>query len=384
MIQPEFHRLAVFVLLNDDVGARFLVFQLNFVAHQLDRLALRWIGRVRRDNEKADLGSLLAADLLDHLVEAHVAHVGEFAGALRHRRDPVADFQTPIGLRGAAWHQALDLRVTILGPQHRADADERETHVDTEILQVRLAQVFRVRVVGLGEGVEEKFHLLLLVLLVNIAGEALVTAGDQFRPRLDRMFAQMFLEQFARDPPAPDGVGLAFIFRPGRFLAAQLDGRIVLEIGRLIEQLLDFRHPIVDPLEVKLEDFVGGLQISQEHIVIQRGGVLRGQHVDILLGEEEMAEIEQLQIGLEEFLGNLVVQGLVGVMAFLQEPANRGGDIPGVRFRMKRGGRQRDGQKEGGQGKKRAERMLHSEKEVLESRRMPAERKETTEAEDHL
>ena len=81
-------------------------------------------------------------------------------------------------------------------------------------------------------------------------------------------------------------------------MAAQLDGCIILEIDRLIEQLLDFGHPLVDALKVKLEDFVGGLQVSQEHIIVQRRGVLRGDHVDILLGEEEMAEIEQLQIGL--------------------------------------------------------------------------------------
>ena len=67
-------------------------------------------------------------------------------------------------------------------------------------------------------------------------------------------------------------------------------------------------------------------------------------------------------------------------MAFFQKTADRGGDIPGIRFRMKRGSRQRDGQKERGQGDERAERVLHSEKEVLESRRIPAERKETTEA----
>jgi len=47
---------------------------------------------------------------------------------------------------------------------------------------------------------------------------------------------------------------------------------------------------------------------------------------------------------------------------------------------MKRGSRQGDGQKECGQGKKSAERVLHSEKKVLESRRNAAERKETTRA----
>ena len=40
----EFYGIAIAVLLNDDIGARFLVLQLNLVADQLDRLALRWIG----------------------------------------------------------------------------------------------------------------------------------------------------------------------------------------------------------------------------------------------------------------------------------------------------------------------------------------------------
>ena len=56
------------------------------------------------------------------------------------------------------------------------------------------------------------------------------------------------------------------------------------------------------------------------------------KRVDILLGEEEMAEIEQLEIGPEEFLGDFVVQRLMGVVAFFQEPADRDGDLFGVGF----------------------------------------------------
>ena len=194
------------------------------------------------------------------------------AVALRHRGDAVADFQAAIHLRGTARDEAFDLRVAIFGPQHRADADEREAHVDAEILQVGLAQILGVRVVGLGERVEEKLHLLVLVLFVNVASEAIVTARDQLRPGLDRMFAQVFLEQFTRDPATPDCIGFRLIFRPGRFLAAQLDRAVVLEIDRLLEHLLDFRHAVVDALGVELVDFVGRLQVSQQHIVIERGG----------------------------------------------------------------------------------------------------------------
>ena len=256
---PKFHRLAVFVLLDNDVGARFLVFQLNFIAHQLDRLSLRGIGRVRRKHEKPHFRSLLAADLLDHFVEPHVAHVGEFAGALRHCGNSIAHLQTSVGLRGSAGHQALNLRVTILRPQHRADPDQRESHVNAEILQVRLAEIFRVRVVGLGECIEEKFYLLILVLFVHVAREALVPARDQFRPRLDGMFAQMLLEQFARDPPAPDRIGFGVILRPRSFLPAQFNDRIALEIRRPIHLFFDFHDALVHAFQVKIVDFVGRL-----------------------------------------------------------------------------------------------------------------------------
>jgi hypothetical protein len=45
---------------------------------------------------------------------------------------------------------------------------------------------------------------------------------------------------------------------------------------------------------------------------------------------------------------------------------------------MNRRSRQGDGQENCGEGKKRAKRRLHFEKEVSESRRIPAERKNTT------
>ena len=217
----QFHRLAVFVLLNNDVGARFLVLQLNLVAHQLDRLALRWVGRVRRNHEKPHFGALLAANLLDDFVETHVANVVKRSVALCHRADAVTDFQTAIRLRRAAGDETFDLGVTIFTPQHRADADEREAHVDTEVLQIGLAQIFGMRVVSLGERVEEELYLLFLVLFVDTASEAIVTARDQLRSGLDWMFAQMFLKQLARDPSTPDLIGVRFIFWPGRLLPAE-------------------------------------------------------------------------------------------------------------------------------------------------------------------
>ena len=86
------HLLAVRLVLDDDVGARLLVFQFNFVAHQLDRLALRRVGRVRGNHHQPDMRAFFAANLLDHFVEAHVAHIVKFSRALRDRRDAIAHF----------------------------------------------------------------------------------------------------------------------------------------------------------------------------------------------------------------------------------------------------------------------------------------------------
>ena len=97
--------------------------------------------------------------------------------------------------------------------------DEREAHVDAEILQVGLAEILGVRVVGLREGGEEKLHLLGLVFFVHVAHEAIVTAGDELRAGLDRMFAERFLEKFVQDPAVPDDVGLRLIFRPRQLSA---------------------------------------------------------------------------------------------------------------------------------------------------------------------
>ncbi len=75
-----------------------------------------------------------------------------------------------------------------------------------------------MRVVGLGQRIEKKFYLLIPVFLVNVAGQTIVTSRDQLRPWLDRMFAQLFLQQLIVDSTAPELVGFGFIFRPGRFL----------------------------------------------------------------------------------------------------------------------------------------------------------------------
>src|SRR5947199_10528349 len=107
-----------------------------------------------------------------------------------------------------------------------------------------------MRVVCLGKRIEKKFDLLVLILLVHIAGEAIITASNQLRGGLNRMLAQMLLQQLVRNTAAPELVGFCFIFWPGRFLAAQLDRGIALEVDRLLQQFLYFRDSVVNPFSI--------------------------------------------------------------------------------------------------------------------------------------
>ena len=186
----ELHGFAVLVFLNDDVGARFLILELDLVAHDFDRLALGRIGRVRGDDEEPHFGSLLAPNLIDDFIETHIAHVVKFRRTLRDCGDAIAHFDAAVFLRGTARDQAFDFGVAVFGTEHGADADKRESHVDAEIIQIGLAQIFGVRVVGLRERGEEKFYLLGFVLLMHVAHEAIVAAGDELGAGLDRMFAE--------------------------------------------------------------------------------------------------------------------------------------------------------------------------------------------------
>ena len=188
--QPtEFYGIAVLIFPDNDVRARLLILELNFIAHEFDVLPAGRIGGIRRNHEQSHTRAFLATDHLDDFVQPHLANIDKVSLCLRYGGDSVAYFKPSIHLRGPSGNEALDFCVAILGAKHRADPHEREAHVDAEILHVGLAQVLRVRVVCLGKRIEKEFHLLVLILLVDVAGETIVTARNQLRARLNRMFA---------------------------------------------------------------------------------------------------------------------------------------------------------------------------------------------------
>src|SRR4026207_1249322 len=98
---------------------------------------------------------------------------------------------------------------------------------------------------------------------MHASRNAIVSARDQLRSGLDRMFAQMFLQKLARDPAPPQLIRLAYIFRPRTFIAPEIDRSVGFEIDRLFEQFLDFSYAFIDSLLIKIVDLVSGFEVAQ-------------------------------------------------------------------------------------------------------------------------
>ena len=80
---------------------------------------------------------------------------------------------------------------------------------------------------------------------------------------------------------------------------------------------------------------------------VERGAIFRVQGIDVRLREEQMAKIEQFEIGLQNLLRHLIVEWLPGVMAFFEQPADRNTNLIriglGQSWRRGRGDKKRNG-----------------------------------------
>ena len=206
-------------------------------------------------------------------------------------------FKSATRLRRAAGDQAFDLGVAVFASQHRADPDEREAHVDAEVFQIGRAQIFRVRIVGLGERVEEELHLLVVIFLVDVAQHAIVAALDQLRARarsdvrsVSPASSSFAIRSRQSSSASASSFGQGAFWRLKSTVSSDLKS-----IGCLTSSLI-FCDPVFDPLLENRENLVGRFEVPEQDVVIERGAIFRGEGVDIFLGEEEMAEIEQLEI----------------------------------------------------------------------------------------
>src|SRR6266700_1566197 len=65
---------------------------------------------------------------------------------------------------------------------------------------------------------------------------------------------------------APELIGFRLIFRPRRFLATKLNGRVGFKVERLFQQLFNVSDAVVNALRVEVVNFVSRFQRAEKNV----------------------------------------------------------------------------------------------------------------------
>ena len=392
----------------DEFGVGEFVLEVDLVAHDDDFLGHGRVVGACGDAFEPDDGVFFAADELDDLLKLHVHDIDHFAVfALGDADDAVVDLEFALAVGGATDDEALDLGRAVVHAEEGADAEEALIHADLEVIHFGLAEVFRVGVVDAGERGEEVVRHVLVVVFFKAFEVAVVTLEDAFfrgflgcfsgsgclfglRLRgffgriigcfsrcgrvgvslpggwigfggggffaafrellsfflLFRLLAEVFLEEVSFDDVCPDLIGLGLVCGPVGLFPADFYGAVGVE-GEfvLVEENFDFCDPFTDAVLVEFIDLLCGGNFLGEDLVVEFGAVFFDEAIDILLGEVEVVEVEELEELGEEHQGDLVVEFGPAVVVVLQHVGHIHGDLAEIGFcgRFYRGGDERGG-----------------------------------------
>ncbi len=135
----------------------------HFVAHQRNFSAWSAGRNISRNDFQPHGGSLLAANFLHHIVQTHADNVYHFAVfALGHADDFIVRPDLLASVSRPAGDYLYHFSVIALCAELCADAFQRQTHIDAEVLRRNRRKIARVRVVGFGQCIHE--------ILKNIVG----------------------------------------------------------------------------------------------------------------------------------------------------------------------------------------------------------------------
>ena len=304
------------------MGFGLLVLELDLVAHDGDDLEFGRVGGGGGEDLEANGGPFFAADAFDHAVEFHVDDVFEFLVVLRDGGNAVVDLEFAAAVGGSAGDEFDDLGVAIVAPEHSADTDEGEAHLDVEIIQRALAHVFRVRVVTLGERGKEGGGLVLAVFLLQRLEQALVAfahglnrgafwrGGGSFggflglgffvgsfiasfgRSFFEGLVGDDGLEEFGFEPVGPHFIRLGLAGRPREFVAVDLRGAVAFKGEVPLESFPDPADAGFDAGDKTVVNVVSRLEIAGEDVFVDPFPVLGGEFVDVGLGEEKAVVVE--------------------------------------------------------------------------------------------
>ena len=315
----------------EDLAPGLAVFQFDGRPGDPDLVRL---GILERRELQADDRAGLAANHLDHVSELHVHDVDQFAAfALAHADDLVVELEAAFLFGGPAGDDLLDHGVAVHALQRGPDAFQLQTHHDLEVFDRRGRHVGGVRIEGRGEAGEVHLQQLLGVGLPHALGKAVIALLQSLLGRL--AFALVGLavgllrrqqQQIVLDPSPPAIVRLLRGLGVGHRVLVGHEILILGEILRSGQDPVDHLHPFVDPIQERVVNQVGEVDVALLRQIGKTVLVL-GEVIIVALVEIHLHGIELLQEGLHAVLGDLGIQGMPEKMLVLEQRGDGQGNM---------------------------------------------------------
>ncbi len=301
---------------------RRLFFELHRLAGDGDHLAVLVVGCIaRRDHLQAHHRAFRPADQLDHFVQAPADDVDHFVVGLGHADDPVRRRQLLALLGRACRHQAHDLDVLVVALQHRADAFQRQAHVDVEVFRVVRRQVLGVRIVGLGERIDVGLEHVLAAGLVQPCQLVLVALGQQFLDRLRFLAGDLQAQHLVLHALAPEVVELGGVLGPGGFLA--IDQQLFVDaeveaVDALFQQAQRVVEAVLQAFQMPFVDDEARLEVAALEEIIELVAPL-AELLEVRRQEIAARRIEHLDVAVEDLRRACIVQWRLVVVVTLEQ-----------------------------------------------------------------
>ena len=261
------------------------------------------------------------ADQFDHVVETPADHVDQLAAfSLADADDAIRRLQRAGFVRWSRRNETHHLGVVVFRTQHRADAFERQRHVDVEVLGRARREVLGVRIVGARVRVHVNLERVFAVGLRRLLQTVLVALRQHVLDLGDLLAVQLHAEHGRFQALAPQVVEFGGGRRPRRVLALHLDRLVGVEVHRLktLTQFGDQEfQAFFEAHLIAIEDVERGVEIAALQRIVERIPILL-QRLNIGREKVRVAAIQEVDVLVEEFARRRVIERLLQIVVVPQ------------------------------------------------------------------
>ena len=301
---------------------------------------------VARKHRKGDAGLFLAPDVLDRLFHRHVDEVGGGAVFLSDCDDAVIDLEPAVPGRRAAGNQRHDLDEAVVAGQRGADARERKTHVDVEVLGRLGGHVVGVGAVHMGQRIEvDAQNVDLFAFFHGVAhvaepfqhlglGGPGVPPGGIFHglpvfgigALFQRPVEKAVKDDLVLDALPPEFVQFGVVFAPGQLAPVGDEFLVFLEVD------LALKHVGRKLTVGAVAGAVAGVDLEGEGVVppaqsVEKFFGVQIEAFDVLLGQKALVSVQSLDVEIDMAPGHFGRQGQPPVVLLDEDLLDLEGDV---------------------------------------------------------